>query len=301
MKNPSNQNPVQDQTEKKAKISGYGGYSTRHEYEKLRDRRAPWKVAVMTAIFLVLTFLAVIGISAIIQGDFLQKENSEPNSAGSIKVPTQSELGEIEKTAEEMIDTIQLSLITVEVMFANGSSRFGSGFVISETGHAVCSSHLFEEGAKTDQILAHTGDGFTSSATLQGNEKNLGIALLKLEGQFLYTPITVENSSFVERGENLFAVGSTKPKVFYGTVKNGIVASVGPAISFGNEEDRMSVNMLYVDFVPNDTLYGAPVVDAKGGTVGFCTKTLASPYPATASVVPINIVYAVVNELQGKS
>ena len=56
-------------------------------------------------------------------------------------------------------------------------------------------------------------------------------------------------------------------------------------------------DMLYLDFEPNETIYGAPVVNAYGAAVGFCTAKPASPYPDTSSVVPINIVYAVVNEL----
>lgn len=295
-----NQTPLREDGEKNGKIAAYGGYSTRHEYEKLRQRRSPWKIAAITAGAIFLSLLAFLGIFSLVRGDFGKEKASGSDSAGSIKVPTQSELERVQKSTEAMINEMELSLITVEIKLKSGSTRYGSGFLISDDGYAVCSSTLFDSEVRTDQILAYTGDGFSSTATFQGSENSLGIALLKLEGQFVYTPVTVENSSFVERGETLYAIGSKKAKVFYGTAKSGIVSSVGPAISFGKESDRLSVNMLYVDFVPNDTLYGAPVVDAYGGTVGFCTAKPSSPYPATAAVVPINIVYAVVNELLKK-
>lgn len=294
------QAPVREDGEKSSKISAYGGYSTRHEYEKLRRGKAPWKISLITTGIIFLSLLALLGIFALIRGNLLP-EKEESGSAGSIKVPTKSELSEVQKSTEEMIREVEMSLICVEVKLKNGSLRYGTGFILSDDGHAVCSSTLFDSEARTDQILAYTGDGFSSTAAFMGSESSLGLALLKLEGQFVYTPVTVENSSFLERGETLFAVGAKKAKVFYGTAKSGIVSSVGPAISFGQEGDRLSVNMLYADFAPNETLYGAPVVNEMGGTVGFCTAKMASPHPATASVVPINIVYAVVNELLEKT
>ena len=134
----------------------------------------------------------------------------------------------------------------------------------------------------------------TAAAELKGLDKELGIALIRLPEEYQYVPIPVENSFFVERGKTLSAVTAHKPRVFYGSVAQGVVGSVGPAVQVGKE--AIFSNIIYLDIDMNKTLQGAVVVDESVAAVGFLTAGLPSLHGTLAPVIPINIVYTVIND-----
>ena len=277
-------------------VSGFGGYSTRHEMEKRRQRGRKWRTTILVSIFVVLLVFAVFGILAIIRGDFSVEKKDSGNKIGSIRVPTQSEISESQRKPEEMISQVELSLVTLEVPLAEGGYRYGTGFLVSEDGYAVCAASLFE-GDSGGRITAYTGVGFSSIVHKMGTEPTTGIALVRLSESFLYTPLPAENSNFVSRGQSLYVVSSQKAKMFYGTVSQAQVASVGPAVALSEEFGGGHVNMIYLDKAANVSQRGAVVVDQGGSAVGFLTDAVTPPYEGLSSVVPIHSVYTLVNDI----
>lgn len=282
--------------EEQSGVSAFGGYSTRHEYEMRRNRGRRWKMTGLIALFVVLFVFSCFGILSLIRGDFSPKKVDEGDEIGSIRVPTQSELNESQRKPEEMISQVELSLITLEVPLAEGGYRYGTGFMVSEDGYAVCAASLFQN-ASTSRVTAYTGAGFSTTIQKMGVEETFGIALIRLSDSFLYTPLPSENSSFIARGQSLYIVPSQKTKLFYGTVTEAMVATVGPAVSLSDEWGSSHVNMIYLDKEANPSQYGAVVVDQSGAAVGFCTDAVNPPYPGLCAVVPIHSVYTLINDL----
>ncbi len=282
------------------KTVSYGGYSTRYDYEKSNEKKFDLKKTVKILLFLLLFFLSVVGVIAMIRGEVFPAKETDEKNAGSIKVPTQEELAEKEKSVSEMLAHLEESLLTLEIEGEDGQVRYGTGFLVSSEGHAVVSLSLFGE-VLPKNMTAFTGNGVVSSVTYLGAEESLGIGLVQLDSQYTYIPVTAENSSYVKRGERLFAVPSYKAKMFYGTVSDGTVASVGPPVRIGEEGYQMSVNMIYLNMLPNASMYGAAVVDATGAVVGFLTHAVTPPYQGLSAVVPINMVYTVVNDILSQS
>jgi S1-C subfamily serine protease len=287
-------------TNGKEKTASFGGYSTRYEYEQREEKKFSFKKTMKFLAFLLLFALSVVGVISLIRGEVFPQKETDGENAGSIKVPTQQELSEKEKTVGEMLVHLEESLLTLEIEEADGTLRYGTGFLVSSEGHGVISSSLLGETSPKN-ITAYTGGGVVSTVTFLGTEESLGISLIRLESQYSYLPVTAENSSYVKRGERLFAVPSHKAKMFYGTVSDGTVASVGPPVRIGEEGYQMNVNMIYLNMTPNESMYGAAVVDSTGAVVGFLTKAVAPPYGSLSSVVPINMVYTVVNDILSQS
>lgn len=273
------------------KISGYGGYSARHEYEQSRIRKNPVLAVLQGLLLAVLLLFSALGVFSLIRGDFVPTI-SGGDSTGTIKVPTQAELSDSPQDMDAVLSEVERSLITIEVRDAEGGVNYGSGFLVSDDGYAVCSSFLVM-GENLD-IVAYTADGVTATAELKGMDESLGIALIRLPHEYQYTPISAENSFFVERGKKLYAVAAHKPKVFYGTVAEGIVGSVGPAVKVGKED--VYANVIYLDIEMNKTLSGTAVVDENGATVGFMTGALPMLHGTLSPMIPINVVYTVIND-----
>jgi len=283
--------------------ASYGGYSTRHDYERLRSPKKgrTFAIGMAGAAILCLLVLAALGIFALVSGKLLPKTEKGNEAAGSIRVPTQSELLVADRTPTECLEDLEPSVTTLEVMGADGKSRFGSGFVISVDGYAVCSSSLFSESDIFMKLTAHFSDGLSSDAHYMGKNETCGVALLKLTADLDYTPVSAGNFDFVKRGETLLVAGSVYAKSFYGTAVSGMVASVGKTVQASEKNETLSVPVAFLDVSPNASLYGAPVLNESGLVVGFCTHGVNCDFGPLTAVIPINAVYTVINDILANS
>jgi len=277
--------------------SGYGGYATRHQYEQWRrDPKRAWKRAGIVSIVLALSFFAVVGFISVFWGNFFVSDPSGNQDGGSIRLPAGSGVSQEEADPKKLLSELNLSLITVEVNQIDHIVKYGSGFLLSQDGYAVCSASLFEKQYMIDTVYANTGGGITAQAELEALDFEMGIALIKLSDSYAYSPIPLGNSGFIQRGESLYIVGSEYEKKYYGTVLSGIAASVETYVLEGLSEKR-TFSVIYVDVVPNSTLFGAAVMNEAGAVVGFCTDAIEAPFSGLSAVIPINTVYALVNQM----
>ena len=289
------QDPKELKTEQTDGIPrSYGGYTTRHEFEKKRMHRKRLPLMLLNvAFFVVLGVFAAIGVLSLVRGE---ESSTDENAtgAGGIRVPLQAS-GTSEITMEKLLADLVISQVTVEIPSASGEApRYGSGFVISDEGYVVCAASLVKEAPS---VAVYFSDGTRAETKTVGMRESLGIALLKVEGIYELFSISAGNSSFVERGELLYLAGSVKKRVFYGTTLCGIASTVGQTVTVNEGGKPMTAPVFFVDVKPNATVYGAPVMEAKGKIVGFCTDAIASPYGEMAAVIPINTLYTVVNEI----
>ncbi len=281
----------------------YGGYSTRHDFEKLSapKKGRTFAIGVAGAAILCLLVLASLGIFALVSGKLLPKAENEGEAAGSIRVPTQSELLVTDRTPTECLENVEPSMLTLEVKGADGTSRFSSGFIISVDGYAVCDPSLLPENGISLGLTAHFADGFSSDVRYIGKNENCGVALIKLTSDMDYTPISAGNFDFVKRGETLLVAGAEYAKTFYGTAVSGMVASVGKTVQASEKSEAFSVPVAFLDVPPNASLYGAPVLNESGLVVGFCTDAVTSDFGDLAAVIPINAVYTIINDILANS
>ena len=177
----------------------------------------------------------------------------------------------------------------------DGTVRYGTGFIIAEEGYVLCSSNLVQENT----AFRIYQESFGYNAALAGVQKELGLALLKLDGAYGLTYVSAGNFTFVERGETLTAVGAVYGKEFLGTALSGNVAALDTVIRTGKGNLPISVPVAYLSVPPNASLWGAPCIDEAGNTVGICTDAIESPYGSLTAVVSINAVYTLVNEMLG--
>lgn len=275
-------------------FASFGGYTTRHRYEQSREKKGRlwWRIAYL-ALVLILLIPAVFGVIALVRGDFFPQEES-PEQNGTIRVPTGSQMNQTAKEPDKMIEELGVSLAVVELERHDGSFSYASGFVISDDGFVLSSLLPVQENWK--QIRVHV-EGISYTATVQGAKTELGFSVLRLSDALGLIPVTVGNFSFVKRGEELYCIGGVYGKEFLGTALSGMVSSIGPSLKVGEGEGAHTVSMAYLDIAPNPSVFGAPVVDAAGNTVGICVDLGPSAYGNYLTVLPINTIYTLVNEM----
>ena len=144
----------------------------------------------------------------------------------------------------------------------------GSGFVINYAGQklVVTNEHVIDNA---DTIRVTAPDGEVWNAKVLGSDKELDIAVLKLEGNTAKLPtVALGDSSKVQIGDWAIAIGN--PVGMSYTVTMGIISALGRDLQKpdGNGYYR---NLIQTDAAINPGNSGGPLVNAQGQVVGINT------------------------------
>jgi S1-C subfamily serine protease len=133
----------------------------------------------------------------------------------------------------------------------------GSGFVIANGGYIITNEHVME-GAQAASIVTY--DGQTHKVLVIGQDSNMDIALLKIS-ETGYKPLTLEDSSTVQIGEKVIAIGNPLGLQF--SVSEGIISAV-------NRQGTNGLNdYIQTDASLNPGNSGGPLIDVNGKVVGI--------------------------------
>jgi serine protease Do len=172
----------------------------------------------------------------------------------------------------------------------------GSGFVIDTLGHILTCNHVVAsyEGVTVKFSDGETYDG--SQVVVVGQDPVTDIAVIRVMARRAYVPAALGNSSELEVGQPVMAMGS--PYGLEGTATAGIVSALsrwGQAKASGPD---------FQDFIQTDALVnpgnsGGPLVDARGRVVGvnsFIRTTRSGP-TGIGFATPINLAKSVAAQL----
>jgi putative serine protease PepD len=138
----------------------------------------------------------------------------------------------------------------------------GTGFEINSNGDILTAEHVVD-GAKSIKVTFQ--DGSTASATLVGKpDKTTDTAVIHVDKPASQLhPLTLGNSSAVQPGDTVVAIGS--PFSLQETMTAGIVSAVNRTITAPN---NFSINgAIQTDAAINHGNSGGPLIDAATNTV----------------------------------
>ncbi|AXH35715.1 PDZ domain-containing protein [Humibacter sp. BT305] len=122
------------------------------------------------------------------------------------------------------------SVVTISAT-AGSSGGTGSGVILSADGYVVTNTHVVTlDGATSDATLRVTADdGRIYDATIVGTDPVNDLAVIKLKDASGLTPIEFADSSKLNVGDDVVAIGA--PLGYSGTVTNGIVSALNRSIT----------------------------------------------------------------------
>lgn len=169
---------------------------------------------------------------------------------------------------------------------------FGSGVIITEDGYVVTNDHVIEFADKFEITL---NDNQKYPARIVGRDPDVDLAVLKIESDETFEPITFGDSDEVRIGEWVLAVGN--PFDLSSTVTAGIISAKGR----GNIIDRENAieDFIQTDAVVNKGNSGGALVNARGELIGI-NSAIASPdgvYAGYAFAIPSNIARQVIDDI----
>lgn len=239
------------------------------------------------------------------------------NISGEKKIVT-SESQLISKIAK----TVGPSVVSVDVIsqqpssnsnfynlfdFGGGQSQpvegAGTGIIISSDGLILTNRHVVPAGTTSVSVTLSDGTQLNNVQVLGRTNDNdsLDVAFLKItnaKGHKL-TPAVIGNSSTVEVGDNVVAIGNALGQ-FQNTVTSGIISGYGRSVqagdaSGGNPESL--VDLFQTDAAINEGNSGGPLVNLNGQVIGINTA-IAGNAQNIGFAIPINDVTGLIKQVE---
>jgi len=163
----------------------------------------------------------------------------------------------------------------------------GSGFIISKDGYIITNNHVVRKADEIKVILENEDE---YSAELIGTDPKTDLALLKIKPKTALTPVRIGNSSLLDIGDWVVAIGN--PFGLGNTVTAGIVSAKGRSLGLGAYDD-----FIQTDAAINPGNSGGPLFNFKGEVVGVNTAIIAGGQ-GIGFAIPMNMANRIVVQLQ---
>jgi serine protease Do len=167
-------------------------------------------------------------------------------------------------------------------------NSLGSGFIIDSEGYIITNNHVI---ADADEIKVKLKDGKEFSAEIIGKDPTTDIALLKIKPAKNLPALTLGDSSDLEVGQWVVAIGN--PFGLEDTVTAGIVSAKGRVIGAGPYDD-----FIQTDASINPGNSGGPLLNLNGEVVGINTAIIAGGGGGIGFAIPINMAKDVIAQLK---
>jgi S1-C subfamily serine protease len=173
------------------------------------------------------------------------------------------------------------------------STATGSGFLIDNEGHILTNAHVVQ-GAKSVEV--QLGDGDPQSAQIVGTDPSSDIALLKVDNTDGVNPLQLGDSSKVQVGDPVVAIGN--PFALDRTVTSGIVSALQRQIQAPNGFSISDV--IQTDAAINPGNSGGPLIDGAGQVIGINSQieSQSGGNVGIGFAVPIKTAADVVSQLE---
>ncbi|MEU2929719.1 trypsin-like peptidase domain-containing protein [Streptomyces sp. NPDC048304] len=260
---------------------------------KKRRNRGP--VALLAAVAIVAA--AVGGATAYGFQELTGKDTVASAGTTTNAVPS-SKRGDVAAIAA----AVSPSVVEINATLGNGSST-GSGVIITSNGEIVTNNHVVS-GAQS--IKVRTSDGKSYTADVVGTDSSKDLALIKLRGASGLKPASLGNSSSVQVGDSVVAIGS--PEGLTGTVTSGIVSALDRDVTVSTDESQdqggggqwpfqfggrqfngdtgsstTTYKAIQTDASLNPGNSGGALIDASGNVIGINAAMYSSSQQASSS------------------
>ncbi|MFS0697294.1 S1C family serine protease [Streptomyces nitrosporeus] len=192
-----------------------------------RGRRAGRPVALLAAVAIVAA--AIGGGSAALVGELSGGGTGTPGAGSAVSGTTVSQRSA--GTVAGVAQAVSPAIVEISAVSGSGEAT-GSGVVITPDGEIVTNNHVIS-GASRIEVALSTGKTYT--ADVVGTDAAKDLALIRLQGASGLKTATLGDSSSVEVGDEVVAIGS--PEGLTGTVTSGIVSALDRDVTVAKDDD----------------------------------------------------------------
>ncbi len=191
-------------------------------------------------------------------------------SLASVAPGVERPAGSVSDIARRVVPAV----VSLEVRAGDGGDT-GSGVVISKSGYILTNNHVISlaagDGDAALTVVFNDGKDTRVPGVIAGRDPGSDLAVIKVEGVDNLTVAQLGDSSSLQVGDEVIAIGS--PLGLAGTVTTGIVSSIHRPVRLGGQgtDTDAVIDAIQTDAAINPGNSGGPLVDATGAVVGINT------------------------------
>jgi serine protease Do len=216
--------------------------------------------------------------------------------------------GNIEVSAASIIDMIYQventtanSVVGISARDGSGSvESIGSGVIYKNVGdiyYVVTNFHVVEDAATFEIVFE---DGTRESATLKGVDELVDVAVLIFISDEEYSTADFADSSLIQKGDVVLAVGNPIGFNYYASITLGIVSGLNRYFDI----DSNGINDMFVNYIQHDAAInsgnsGGALFDINGDIIGInVIKLSATDIEGMGFAIPSNLVAAICGDIE---
>ncbi|MFQ9872731.1 MAG: S1C family serine protease [Oscillospiraceae bacterium] len=181
------------------------------------------------------------------------------------------------------------------VQYQYGSSSIeasgeGSGIIMTSDGYIITNAHVIS-GASGIKVVLNNGEEY--EARVIGSDTRTDLAVIKIEANNL-TPAEFGESSKMQEGDIVMAIGNPGGLTFAGSITQGILSGVNRQLS----SSYGTTSVLQTDAAINPGNSGGALVNEYGQVIGInSSKISATDYEGIGFAIPIDDAKPIVDDL----
>ncbi|WP_434510351.1 S1C family serine protease [Desulfitobacterium sp. AusDCA] len=169
----------------------------------------------------------------------------------------------------------------------------GSGFIIdAQKGYIITNNHVIDSAQK---ITVSLSDGRTLDAKLVGADARTDLAVLQISDTKNLTAVALGDSTKLEVGESVVAIGNPGGNDFARSVTTGVISATNRTLDIQGES---SFGLIQTDAAINPGNSGGPLVDYQGKVIGInSAKYAQSGFEGMGFSIPISDALPTIQQL----
>lgn len=170
----------------------------------------------------------------------------------------------------------------------------GSGFIISEDGYIITNKHVVAYDDVDYSVVLNNEK--TYKATVIDRDTITDLAVLKIESQEKLPTVELGDSSNLEVGQTVIAIGNALGE-FSNTVSTGVISGLSRTVVAGGAGNiEKLTNVIQTDASINPGNSGGPLLDSSGKVIGINTA-IASRAQNIGFAISINEAKSVIDSI----
>lgn len=226
--------------------------------------------------------------------------NNPTNEEGTKTV--NNVVSDVKTTAVDAVSSVIDSVVGIQVYNNNQLAGSGSGVIYEVNGNEayVITNHHVINGATQIEVVFSNGEN--AEATLVGSDQYNDIALLKLTSDVEMKAIKIGDSSLLDAGETVLAIGCPLGIQYAGTVTQGVISTNSRMVSVDTNSDGVEdwdIPVIQTDAAINPGNSGGALVNLAGELIGITSMKLSdTSVEGMGFALPINDVVRDVEQIK---
>jgi len=208
-----------------------------------------------------------------------------------------------EKTIEEIIQDVNLSVVGISKIKEMGSSIFaekgieklglGTGIIVASNGYIITNRHVSGDKYSNCYVTLENGNTYDAKVVWADENLDLSIAKINLTG---LKAVKFGDSNSVKAGEPVYAIGNPIGYEFERTVTSGIISAKSRTIKFTeNNKEILMTDLIQTDATINPGNSGGPLINLNGEVIGINSLKIETA-EGMGFAVPVNVIKPIIEK-----